>query len=180
MKGINIYIIEKLKINKDSKLDNHLSDEDLEYEFKIKYINHGKVKDILEHDKKFYDKDTSEKLKKEIELDKFLSKYNFKQNEKNVLKYNRSVISDNIYYLKSKININGYCIIFEPFSFLDHYWNFLVTKANGKTLHAVEFIEETNKRDDLSIYGEIDNITRKNFDNIYEAWEYIESKYGKF
>lgn len=196
MKDINIYIIEKLTINKDTaieKIEDILSDEELNYKFSklsVHSSDKSTVKELIEKSEKFYQKspvETAKKLKSEIKTDKFIRDKSFSRDVKRCIKLGKS--SNEGYYITTDVNYKGYCLVFDPNgSVTTHNYSFLITRAAskvGKTLTPVEYVEPEEDSKEIhdimdSCYPEYKDVPRKYFDDIEDAWKYIEQKYGRF
>lgn len=195
MKDLKIILLEKLHINKDTsieKIKDIFSEEELNYKFSnlSLYSNSKSIKDIINEKEKIYSKspiESAKQLKNEIKIDKFLKDHNFSRGTKRNIKLGKS--NSELYHITSVINYKGYCIVFDPCDDVTtHDYSFLVTKTVskvGKTLTPIEFVEpEKNSKEIHDIwddcYPEYKNINRKYFDDIEDAWSYIEGKYGRF
>ena len=143
------------------------------------------VKNYLDNVVKHYQKDpdeTAKLLKRDIVIDKLLVKNQFSNRNKSKLSLN-GIDYGELYFHKSPINRNGYCVIFDPYSQSFHNWNFLVTKAAsavGKTLKPIEWVEPKDNEEKNHQYDEFPGVERTFYDNIEDAWVYIEKKYGRF
>lgn len=180
MINLNTYITEKLHIKSGMNADIDIED----YDFKILVHNFSNnSKEIVERTKSKYDKDISARIAQDIFIDKLLVKNKFNRRDK--IKLVLGSLRDNgAFYIKSPINENGYCVIFDEFMTLDAPWSFVVTKAvskAGKTLKVIEFVEPKDDSDKIHEYDMSGDMIPKTFyDNIDDAWDYIEKKYGKF
>lgn len=184
MKDIATYIKESIF---DPVKIYSLSDEELNYKFKILDDTCGDVvKDIIIRRVERYGKDpdeTAKNLKKLIKVDKFLVGKKFSRRNKCSIDDNDIRYKD-IYQLKVETNSNGYSVVFDPLSSVNSTWNLLVCKAKskeGKTLRPVEFVEPKDEEDKIHIkWSYFQEIPRTFYDDIEDAWKYIENKYGKF
>lgn len=166
-----------------------LTPEELNYRFVVlEHPSGNVVKKIIENDVKHYQKDPEEnakKLKKEIEIDKFLADHDFSNDIKCTVRVGGVAHSD-IYQWRSPINKKGYCVVYDPYGniYKEPGYVFLVTLSRskvGKTLDAIEWVESDYLEEENHKYESADEgIPRVNKDNIKEAWEYIEKKYGRF
>jgi hypothetical protein len=161
-----------------------LSPEELNYKFKV-LIYSKIVKDIIADSAKHYQKnpeETAELLKKDIIIDTLLYNNRFSNRDRvNIVSGDQEY--GNIYQTKTAVNPKGYCVVFDPYSLVYHNWCFLVTRAAskvGKTLKPVEWVEPKNFEEKNHQYDQFKGIPRTFYDNIEDAWKYIESKYGKF
>ena len=160
-----------------------LSDDELNYKFKHLIQASGDVvKDIIVKDVKNYQKDPEEnakRLKKLIAVDKFLVEHKFSRRDKcNIGNYG------DLYQLKTGVNSKGYCVVFDIFGTFKGTWNFLVCRAKskvGKTLTPVEFVEPKDEEKFIHLeWSEFQDVPRTFYDDIEDAWKYIENKYGRF
>lgn len=179
MKQLNTYITEKLHLRTGMGVE--LED----YDFKI-LLHSGSSnnsKKIVEHTKEKYDKDISARIAQDIVVDKCLVRNKFNRRDKVAITIGMTKDSGG-FHVKSPINSRGYCVVFDEFMSLEAPWSFLVTKAAskvGKTLRGVEFVEPEDYTENIHEYDASgDDIPKTYFDDIDDAWEYIEKKYGKF
>ena len=186
MKNISLYIKEGI-FDPIKTYSDILSNEELNYKFRyIVQASGDVVKDILYKDAKNYHKDpekNAEQLKKLIFIDKFLINKGFNNKDKCALD-DDCIRRGDLYYIKSKINSKGYCVVFDALGSIKTTWNLLVCKAKSKaerTLRPVEFVEPKDEEELIhtkwSYYSEV---PRTFYDNIEDAWKYIENKYGSF
>jgi len=190
MKLISQYISEKLHLDKNIEIEdeNNLSEEELNYKFKLLIVGFGDTpKEIIADNEKNYNKspeESAKKLKKLVKLDKFLVNNHFKRKDKASIKLFN--IND-IYFIKTDVNRYGNCIVYDPFMSINgkdegENYVFLVGKCKnqmGKTINPIECIEpEKFAEENHKFYSE--NINQTYFDDIEDAWTYITKKYGTF
>ena len=162
-----------------------LSPEELNYKFKYLIQSARVVKDIIAHDVKHYQKDPEENakmLKKDIIIDKLLDDNGFNARDRVNISLN-GVDYGLIFQTKTAVNSKGYCVVFDPYSMAYHNWCFLVTRAAskvGKTLRPLEWVEPKYFEEKNHQYDEFKGVERTFYDDIQDAWKYIENKYGRF
>jgi len=164
-----------------------LTPEELNYKFRFIINASGDVvKDIITKDAKTYQKDPEENaknLKKLIAVDKFLIEHHFSRKDKCSID-DDSIRYGDLYQLKTGVNLKGYCVVFDPLDSIYSTWNLLVCRAKskvGKTLRPVEFIEPKDEEDKIhSKWSYFQETPRTFYDDIEDAWKYIENKYGRF
>lgn len=189
MINLNTYLLEKLSINKDTKVNSYdsLTDEELNYKFKaiISFTGGYTVKELIENYERTRNRDkdvSAAEFKILIPIDKLLAANGFKQRDKCKIIFSNGG-SNELYFTKTEVNRNGYCVVFDPSGFSDAPWNFLVTKAGskvGKTLRPLEFVEPKEFEEDIHKYCDDPAAKRTFYDDIEEAWDYIVKKYGRF
>lgn len=181
MKQLNTYITEKLHLRPGIR--SQVED----YSFKVLIWNCSSRKstDILAYYKDHYHKDITEKLIAAIEIDKSLYEKHVCQRDKGKIIFTPVVSQDSIYWWRTDVNRNGYCVVYDPFANTNQAaWMLLVTKAAskvGKTLRAVEYVEPEEYSEKAHEFDSSDgDIPKIFFDDINDGWDYIEKKYGKF
>lgn len=171
------YITEKLHLNKgiNKEIEN--------YDFKI--LDHASGNNslkIIENARKLYNKDVTAEMIQDIETDKLLFDKGFSMNyrDRKKILIKKELYTDG-YFICTPVNKNGYCIIF----FNEGYtvpWYFLITKAAskvGKTLNAIEWVESKEYEKEIHKYDTFE-LNKTFYDDINDAWDYIEKTYGKF
>lgn len=190
MKLISQYIFEKLHLDKNIEVEdeNNLSEEELNYKFKLIIAGSKDTpKEIIEDNEKKYNKspeESAKKLKKLVKLDKFLVDNHFKRKDKASIKL--FDIND-IYFVKTDVNRNGNCVVYDPFMSINEKdegenYVFLVGKCKnqmGKTINPIECVEPKEfAKENHDFYSQ--DINQTYFDDIEDAWAYITKKYGTF
>ena len=186
MKDITTYIEESVFDPIKTYFD-ILSNEEMNYRFKFILNSSGDVvKDIIVKDTKNYSKDpdeTAKKLKKLIKVDKFLIDKRFSRKDKCSIDDDAIRYGDS-YHVKTAVNSKGYSVVFDPLDSINSTWNLLVCKAKskvGKTLRPVEWVEPKDEEEEIHTkWSYFQEVPRTFYDDIEDAWKYIENKYGKF